>query len=308
MPHRLKELNLNHLLALNALLEEANVTRAARRLHLTQSATSHALSSLRKIFEDELLVRTARGMVLTEKASRLAPELRRALAQLADAICDEQGHFEPRNAAGTLTLASADFLLARSGGRLGAVLAERAPRMELTLLQLQTSHLSEALETRTVDMVIGPELRTESGIHSEFLFEEPFVCAVGSGHPLGKRIRGKQISMDDYLSARHILISPTRRGAARVDSALAELGLRREVAVRVESFLAAVHMLPESPWLLTAPRSSLSALLPSKVRLFDMPLDLAPLRLHLYVHAARATTTRMKWLREQVRVAFAPVP
>lgn len=306
MVGRLSELNLNHLLALRVLLEEGNVTRAAQRLSLTQSATSHALSTLRQTLGDELLVRSGAGMVPTEKATRLLPELQAALRQLEAAINDERGEFQPAEASGVVTIASVDFVFARFAGELGMLLRRLAPGLELSLVQLGSRDSDSLLENREVDLVIGPSRATASGIWGTDLRTEELGCAVHSGHPLAQK-KDAHLTLDEYLAYEHLLISPSQRGRAIVDEALVPLGRTRTIAARVQSFLVAVHMLRDTPWILTAPKSALAVAPGQDLHHLIAPLTLPSIRLSVYTLRSRSSSPRLQWMVQQLRSVMGEV-
>ena len=177
--------DLNLVLALDALLAERHVTRAAARLGIKQSAASHALARLRDVLGDPLLVRGPRGtMIPTPRATALAPAIHRILVDLSAALRGDDA-FDPATARRTFRIASTDYvelvLMPRLVERLGRI----APNIDLWLHTL-VDHGDDAFAAGTVDVVIGPPRGADrpAGSYEKVLFDESFTCIVRAAHPL----------------------------------------------------------------------------------------------------------------------------
>ncbi len=158
----LAAIDLNLLVVLRALLSERHVTRAAARLGLSQSATSHALSRLREMYEDPLLVRSGRTLQLTPRAARLLPTLERGLSDLQSAV-DAEPEFHPRTAKRSFTLGMADYTQAVIMGPLLRRLAAEAPDVDLSVVMFP--NLRELVESGGLDLALdvsGNKLRAPS--------------------------------------------------------------------------------------------------------------------------------------------------
>ncbi len=294
--------NLNHLVVLAVLLEEANVTKAAKRLGLSQSATSHALAALREQFGDELLVRTSRGMVPTEYGARLRPQLQMALVNVSHVV-QSRAQFDVRSYTGTFTLAAADFLIPLLGRELAHQLSKKMPHGSLRLETVRLETLAEKLLGREIDAAIAPPVPLDPAIQAEIIIEERWVTALAADHPLAKRrARKDQLRLQEFVGLEHAVVSPSRRGSSAVDDQLAALGLQRHVRARFDSFSGAAAALVGSRLVLTAPRL-LFRDLGRKVRLFEPPVSLAPLRLALHLDKARAASPEVSWFADEVRRA-----
>jgi DNA-binding transcriptional LysR family regulator len=253
MPHmhelHLASLDLNLILALDALLEERSVTRAAHRVGITQSAMSHALARLRAVTGDALLVRTPTGMMATARAEELGPPIRRALEGVATALRPPQA-FDPKSAERRIRIGTGDYgeivLLPRVVERL----AKEAPRIDLRVVYLGDS-LAGTLRSGDVDLLLSPVDAGEAGpgIYARKLFDERFVCVVRRSHPLA----GKKLTLARYVASSHALIAPRGKEGSMTDDALARMGLSRRVAVTVPHFLVAPHIVARSDLVLTLP-------------------------------------------------------
>ncbi len=243
----LGSLDLNLIVALDALLADRNVTRAAQRIGITQSAMSHSLARLRALTGDALLVRGPGGMLPTARALALGPPIRRALEEVTTALRSPAA-FDPATVRQTVRIATSDYgeliLLPRLAGRL----AKEAPGIDLRVVPY-TDDPRGVLGAGNVDVIVAPVLPRDAvpGIFSKKLFDEKFVCVVRKGHPL---VRSK-LTLARFAGAAHALISPRGREGSFVDDALARLGLSRRVAVAVPHFLVAPHVVAASDLILT---------------------------------------------------------
>ncbi len=242
----LGSVDLNLLVALDALLEERNVTRAAARTGITQSAMSHSLARLRVVFGDELLVRGTGAMVPTMRAEALALPLRRALDEVRRALAGPAA-FDPRTATAKVVVGTSDYGEIVLLPTVLARLQREAPGIGLHVVNYEGTGAS--LAQGTFDFGVAP-LRPEDerpGVIARRLFGERFVCVVRKGHPLAKR----KLTLARFAAASHALISPRGKEGGFVDDALARLGLRRRVAVMVPHFLVAPHIVATTDLVLT---------------------------------------------------------
>lgn len=240
-------LDLNLLVALDALLEERNVTRAAARIGLTQSAMSHALGRLRSLFDDALLVRSSAGMVPTARATELGPRVRRALDEVARALAPPAA-WDPKTARGRIVVGTSDYGELVLLPRLVARLQREAPGVDLHVRTL-AKDVARQLASGTIDVAVAPVGPHDDapGVFAQRLFDESFVCVVRKGHPLAD----KNLTLTRFAAASHALIAPRETEGGPVDDALARLGLARRVAVMVPHFLIAPHVVATSDLVLT---------------------------------------------------------
>jgi DNA-binding transcriptional LysR family regulator len=243
----LASLDLNLIVALDALIEERNVTRAAGRVGISQSAMSHALARLRELTGDALLVRGTGGMVLTPRAVALGPPLRRALIEVAGAL-HSPAPFDPRTTRQRVRISTSDYCELILLPEVVRRLERDAPGIDLRVAQ-HRDDTPARLAAGSVDLVIAPlRPRDEApGTFAKKLFSETFVCVVRRGHPLTKG----ELTSERYAAASHALISPNGHDGGFVDDALERLGLARRVAVVVPHFFVAPHIVAKSDLVLT---------------------------------------------------------
>ncbi|MBZ4417798.1 LysR family transcriptional regulator [Myxococcus sp. RHSTA-1-4] len=248
-PVDLSGINLNLVVALDALLTEVNVTRAAERVGVTQSAMSHSLRQLRELLGDALLIRGRGGMMRTPRAEQLAAPVHRGLIELRRALSNEPV-FEPRTATRRFTLATGDYFAATLLPELLALLGQEAPHVDLVVRHLLPDQLPSLLESGEVDLCVAAFPPLAPGLRQQKLFTEDFVCVVREGHPATR----KGLDLETYLRLPHVLISPRGEGAGIVDTALALQGRSRRIGLRLPYFLTAPLAMVRSDHVLTAPR------------------------------------------------------
>jgi DNA-binding transcriptional LysR family regulator len=291
----LSSVDLNLLVVLRALLTERHVTRAAARVGLSQSATSHALARLRELYGDPLLVRQGRALVLTPRAERLLPTLERGLSDLKAAI-DGEPEFEPQRARRSFTLGMADYLQAVVMAPLLRELSRLAPHVDLHVSS--ALDLEEQIAAGNVDLGLQVSGRPpDSPLNSLRLFEDEFVCLVRRGHP---KIR-QTISLQSYLAARHVVVAPAGGSGSIVDSELEARGLNRRVALRVTNFLIAPIIVAETDFVNTMPKR-LGVTLAERYGLCALPppLKLPRFAFLLLWHPRVDLDPAQRWLRELI--------
>jgi DNA-binding transcriptional LysR family regulator len=290
----LRGTDLNLLVALEALLDEKNVTRAALRLGMSQPAASRALGRLRALFSDALLVDGPGGYVLSARAEELRPLLRRILAGVGDML--EANAFAPATATGRIRLLMPDLQAAVLAPHLLARLASEAPSLDLDIVAPGTNPI-EALEQGDADAMVALIDEAPAGIHRRRLYDEELVTLMRAHHPA---LTGK-FTLDRFLEFEHIVVSVTGVGPAPVDEVLARMGRTRRVKLRVPNFFAAVEIAARSDLIMTLP-SSLARAAANMRRLISLPppLDLGSFTMSLAWHARQQDAPRHIWLRRAI--------
>jgi DNA-binding transcriptional LysR family regulator len=291
----LRALDLNLLVALDALLAERNVTRAAARLNLSQSAMSAALGRLRKVFGDPLLLRTAGGMLPTSKALELAAPLRQVLADISHLV-RAPGAFDPAAAEVIFTIAASDYVEYAILPQLVDFLEARAPRGRLAVRPMDFAAVGRQLESGEVDLGILGAAFAPPNVRLRPLFQERFVCVVRREHP---RVR-ERLTLDDFCELDHILVSPSGGGfTAQPDDALAAIGRSRHVRLSVPHFLLVPEILTRSDMLVVLPER-LARGYGERFRVFDLPFEMAPFTIVAIWHERTHRDPALAWLRQSV--------
>lgn len=302
--HGLAGLDANLLVTLDVLLAERNVTRAAERVGVTQSAMSHTLRRLRDLFGDPLLVRGKGEMVLTPRAEALVVPLRSGLVSLARAIAPPVA-FDPATASRVFRIASPDLFDLIVLPRLLARVRAEAPGVDLVFVPLPRGEVAEALMTGELDLAIVPVRMgegeatfgpvTSGDLMRRVLFRDSHRVFVRREHPaMGKR----GISRKKYVGLPHVLVSPAGAGVGLVDEALARVGLRRRVALRVPNFATAAEIVAGSDLVLTAP-GALGRVEALRGRMSDcaVPVEMEGHALTMVWHPRFGEEAGARWLR-----------
>lgn len=293
----LEGLDLNLLVALRALLAERHVTRAAARIGLSQPAMSHALSRLRELLGDPLLVRTAHGMKPTARAEAMTAPLERALDDLGRVLASP-APFEPRLSKRTFHIATDDYMELVLLPRFLAQLWAEAPNVDIRVVSLSTRANEDLAEGR-LDLamgVIGQFGRPEppQGIRVQRLISDRFVCVVRDDHPVAK----KRLSLEDFVALPHALVAPRGASGGIVDTALARMGKQRRVAIQVPHFLVAPHVVRETDLVLTLAERIARSLAPLLgLRQIAPPLELEGFSMSMVWHERQHGDPAHAWLR-----------
>jgi DNA-binding transcriptional LysR family regulator len=288
-------LDVSLLRTFDALLSERHVTRAAQRLRMTQSAASHGLSRLRRALGDPLFVRGPRGVVPTDRAIALGPEIAALLARI-DALGKPMGPLDPAALHRTFTLAGADYMEILLLPPLVRRLAKEAPHVDLASRPIVADPES-GLAAGTLDLAIGVFAKPSARLVSRKLFDERFVCMLRRGHPALRT----PLTVERFASLAHVLISPRGDGGGAVDDALAKVGLRRRVAVRTSTFLAAPLLVERTDCVVTLPARVASVMARGRpVVLVPPPVRVGGFTVSMLFHERSRSDPAHAWLRARI--------
>ncbi|MGA5097137.1 LysR substrate-binding domain-containing protein [Streptomyces lavendulocolor] len=292
----MESLDLNLLVALDALLEEESVTAAAARLRVSPPAMSRTLGRIRAVLGDPVLVRAGRGLVPTPRAVQLRPRVREVVGQARGLLAPEAGG-DPATLVREFGVQASDLLLAGLAARLVTAVAREAAGVTLRFLP-ESLEGTPALREGLVDVEVGvigapaPEIRTET------LGEVRLVGAVRPQHPLAARTR---VTPRAFAAAEHIGVSRQGRVRGPADEALTALGLRRRVVAVVPSWPAALQLCRETDVVCLATGTAAQAF---GLHTFDVPLPLPPLTLAMAWHPRNDADPAHRWLRDHIRAAW----
>ncbi|WP_158502480.1 LysR family transcriptional regulator [Vitiosangium sp. GDMCC 1.1324] len=275
-------IDLNLVVVLRALLDERSVSRAARRLGLSQSATSHALGRLREVIQDPLFVRTRTGLVPTARAEAMASSVRASLDTLNETLF-AHAPFDPSTVRRTFHVRPSDYVEYLMIPKLIERLVEVAPGVDIFARSTATEP-ALALEQGELDLLIQPPRTGEQteGFHMERLWDEQFVGIARQGHPL---TRGR-VTLERFARAKHALVAPRGQpGGGRIDEALRERGLHRHIAYTTPSFLAAPQVIAATDLVMVLP-ARLAIALAGQLRLatFEPPVEIPGFEMAMFWH------------------------
>ncbi|MGO4128835.1 LysR family transcriptional regulator [Inquilinus sp. YAF38] len=290
-------IDLNLLVAFDALMAERSVTRAGARIGRTQPAMSAALARLRALLRDELFVRGPDGLQPTPRALDLATPLSAALVQIQQTLAFTQG-FDPASSAATVTLGLSEhpaFLLLP---RLLPALQEAAPGILLRVRGFTARDDAVGmLDSGAADMTIGVPVPSTGRILSRPLFEERFVCVLRRDHPAA----GRPLDLDGFLALSHLLVSPENEQFGTVDAALAKHGLTRRLGLTLPQMYAAPAVVARSDLIATLMQGVVEASgLADALQLMPPPLDLPAIPFALSWHRRNEAHPAQRWFRDFV--------
>jgi DNA-binding transcriptional LysR family regulator len=263
----LTSLDLNLLVALDALLLEANVSRAAMRVGLSQPAMSHALQRLRDMLRDPLLVRAGSRMELTPRAQALRGPLAQALDQVRGLFIPDD--FDAASSERRFRLMMPDLAVELLVPPLMEKITEIAPNVRLDIVPWRGPAIFTAEFARTIDMVIsiGDAFK---GFHRQLLYTDRDVLAVRRGHPVATKLGRRDV----FLKARHIAVVIRGQNEDLIDSWLRSKGIERPIALVVPGYIEALHIVARTDLVAFVPGRLIAALAkPLALATVAPPLD-----------------------------------
>jgi DNA-binding transcriptional LysR family regulator len=292
----LRNLDLNLIHPLHALLEECHVTRAAKRSFLSQPAMSRSLERLREMFGDPLLVRSGRGYERTARGERVLRDLESLMPRLEGMVRGEK--FDPARSEEIFRVAMSDHA---SMIVLPALLA--SVRTAATHVKLEVS----ATKAETYDDVAAGRIDTflcaeeaPPSLESDTLFSLDFVCLVGAA----RRVSARRLTLKQYLEFEHVLIEIKDGQQPLVDRALSQLGAKRRVAITLPFFVPAIFAIAQTDLILTVPRklAKMTASM-AGVRVVEAPREIKSFPYFMAWHPRLTNEPAHRWFHEQLRSA-----
>jgi LysR family nod box-dependent transcriptional activator len=291
-------LDLNLLVALDALLSERSVTRAAQRVGLSQPGMSNALGRLRRLLDDPLLVRQGATLVPTARAEALIGPVHEALELIRRAL-DAPLHFDPATDRRSFRLSCSDYSVLMLIGPLVRALGTDAPGIVVEVLP-RLADAGRALVNGDVDLVIEPpEIIGDADLESLRLWEDRWECCVWEGNT---RV-GARMTLERYTALGHLIYSMGSAGqpVALPDIHMARLGVPRRIEVSVESFLLAPFLLQGTDLVTLIPKRAEAFLRRTgDIRVLESPIELPPLVETLWWHSRATADPAHAWLRTRI--------
>jgi DNA-binding transcriptional LysR family regulator len=293
------DVDLNLLLALDALLAEGSVTGAARRLGLSASAMSRTLGRLRSVTGDPLLVRAGSGLVPTPRATAIRDQVREVARDARTLLGPQAAEVDLATLERTFVVRANEGFVALLAAPLVAAVVQAAPGVQLRFVSRPVKDAVSLREGR-VDLEIGvlgnsaPEVRTRA------IFRDRFVGVARTGHPL----LASAVTPETYAACRHVVASRKAVFEGPIDRALAELGLRRTIVAVVDGFPDAVRIARQSDVIAQVPRSLVCASLPGAAALaeglavFELPVATPQIVISAMWHPRLDAEPAHRWLRE----------
>ncbi|WPH20629.1 LysR family transcriptional regulator [Variovorax paradoxus] len=301
MNYRSADLNL--LKVFEALMTEGNVTRAARKLSLTQPTVSNALRRLRETFDDPLFVRSGAGVNPTRRAIDLWEPLSQSLHAIRATLDVER--FDALRSTASLSIAMSDYVSSIVVPRLAAKLSKAAPSMQIHAIPNTLVDFDKVLADNKADFAISvynEEVQRPAFLKSRALWSPDFVCVLRTGHPLA---RADKIPLKKFLAARHVDVSLVGKTMPTYDLFLHSRGLQRNLVATVNHYHAAYEVVRRSDLVAVLPWSGRFE--PARLaglRRMPVPLEAPPRIIELFWHQRHETSALHQWLKNMLLALF----
>jgi len=288
----INSVNLNLLVAFDALFEELSVTGAARRAGVTQPAMSNTLAQLRTLFGDPLFLRHRTGLTPTARAKQLAEPIRGGLRQLQTALAGQS--FDPKTTQRRFVIAASDYVELVLLPSLLRRVSQEAPGVRLQLRPWGLHEAPPELARGEVDLMLGFYGALPPHHHEQPLFGDEYVCVVRRGHPLVK----KKLTLARYLQLSHVLVSSRADSPGSVDRALAAIGKQRTIGARVSHFLTVPVLVSQTDFVAALDRRVAEVFArPLGLALFPPPIKLPKGTIGQVWHDQQDSDPAQRWLR-----------
>ena len=293
----LQTLDLNLLKAFSVLMEERNVSKAAEHLAITQPAMSGVLARLRDSFDDPLFVRVQRGVVPTNRALELAPQVKKVLNEVEQLLQPPQ--FDPTKAELTVRIACTDYAMRAVIVPFLRLLKIQAPKIKVAVLAINESIVQNQLEQRQIDFsLVTPDFQAPD-IHAQNLYDERYICAVRHNHPIAQQT---ELTLEQFCQLEQALISYHGCSFSGVtDKALQAMGLQRNISLSVQNFIILPELLEQSDLLAVVPERLITHL--DNLKRFKPPLKIQGFTKTLIWHERTHKDPAYRWIRELIEKA-----
>ncbi|MDO8773298.1 MAG: LysR family transcriptional regulator [Burkholderiaceae bacterium] len=293
----LRNFDLNLLLAFDALMQAGSVTRAAQSLRVQQPSMSHALSTLRLLLDDPLFTRVGTSMVPTEKASRIAPQVR-AVLQQTQLIIQERGEFAPQNEQRTFSIGVNGQIESSLLPELVAAISTAAPGIKLLMRPTTQQSVFESLDDGALDLAIGPFIDKPAHHKTMPLYEETHLCC---WNPALLPIKSP-IQLTDYVRIPQGMVSAQNHLGGYLEKPLTDARMAPNVMFSSPNFITLLGIVERSPVLATlGARAAMRHAPLYGLCTSPLPFDLPPLTICLFWHAKVDRDPALAWLRERIK-------
>ena len=295
----MKRMDMNLLAALDALLREKSVSRAAAQIGIGQPAMSASLARLRALFGDQLLVRTPKGMEPTSRARALAEPLRQLMLDVRSLV-EEKAQFDPAQCKRTFHVSGGDYVGMTVLPPLMAALRDRAPGIDLRFRFVEKSRIESLLDSDEVDLALYVSDSFPNHFLSEPLFEENFCLRVRAGHPLLQA----PWTLTGFSNAEHLLVTEKGDALGAVDRQLALAGMSRRIAITIPSAALVADLLRATDLVATVgARAARRMARDGSIVAVPPPLPMPPWRMSMVWPGRNSADEGLAWLRERLKDA-----
>jgi len=296
----LNKINLNLLVALDALLSERQVTRAAQKIHVTQSAMSIALKQLRELLNDDLLVRYGHEMLPTARALALQSEVHQLLQSIEHLLLPPPS-FNPKTAKQVFKIGLSDYTSLVLLPTLLQIVATEAPQILIKVVHLSSLDDMEIFEREQLTLGVGVLFCKKTSLCTENLLKDYGVCIARQDHPLFKQ----KLTLSRFLQAKHISTHLQRDPTlSKIDQALKKLGVKRQIALTLPYIVVALHIVKYTDYFLASiqyPAIRLAEM--SGLAIRPLPFPTEPIDILLAWPEQYTQDPAQIWLRAKIRQA-----
>ena len=293
----IKNFDLNLLVIFKTLYEERNVTKASKKIGITQPAMSNALNRLRYLVKDELFIRGPKGMRPTPRANELSSPIQTALNNLELSLSSI--NFDPKTTKKLYRISISDDVAPLILPNLINFLEKESPDSSLRIRSEQGSEAIKLLDSNDIDFAIGRFEMVSTRFESIDLYTEKYVCMMNSDHPLAK---DKKLSIEQYLSSKHLRVAPAGTPIAPIDRSLSQLNLEREILARIDLVTMAPLILKKSDLILTLPSKTAQRMAKNyNFSIAELPIGLEQRQTKLLWHKELTNHPAYDWIKSQIR-------
>ena len=293
----IKNFDLNLLVVFKTLYEERNVTKASKKIGITQPAMSNALNRLRYLVKDELFIRGPKGMRPTPRANELASPIQTALNNLELSLSSI--NFDPQTTKKLYKISISDDVAPLILPNLINFLEKESPNSSLRIRSEQGSEALKLLDSNDIDFAIGRLEMVSTRFESVDLYTEKYVCMMNSDHPLAK---DEKLSIEQYLSSKHLRVAPAGTPVAPIDRSLSQLNLEREIFARIDLVTMAPLILKNSDLILTLPSKTAQRMAKNyNFSIAELPIGLEQRQTKLLWHRELTNHPAYDWIKNQIR-------
>ncbi len=288
--------DLNLLIIFRALFEEKNVTKASIKVGITQPAMSNALNRLRYLVKDELFIRGPKGMRPTQRAVELSGPIKLALSNIELSL--SSANFDPLTSKKLFKFTISDDVAPLIIPNLISFLVKNSPNSSLCISSEQGEEAIKLIDSGEIDFSVGRFETVPSRLGFKILFNEEYVGMMNKKHTLSKE---KQLSMEQYLSSKHLRVAPMKAQTSPIDRELSLLSLERDISVRIDLITLAPYILNNSELILTLPNKTAERLAKANnFAIVGLPLELEKRKTKMIWHKELTNHPVYDWIRDKI--------
>lgn len=295
--------DLNLLIVFDAVARTGSVSAAAQSLSLSQPAVSHALGRLRKWADDPLFVRNRRGVTMTPRADAVRAKAKLLIAEAQQLFALQQ--FVAATTAREFTIGTSDYAAVTIIPTLSALLRAQAPNVNIVCSPFGEATLDDLAEGR-MDLSFWAGKPPLKPVQKEVLYQERFVGVMSATHPLAKGRKNPRVTLKQYVSCPHVVVSMKDPGRNAVERELAKLRIKRRIAIVSHSFLGNLHCLHNTDLLSAVPSRLLHAENIRGIVSFTLPITVPHYDYGMIWHERVANDPAVQWLRQRIAEASRP--